>query len=139
MRMAAAGSFPLLVEGSWGSQPPKNLSTKLQMYFQSRKRSGGGECEVCQVPGSSNRFLVLFYPDDGERGQGCGGEGKLGSSSRETWGSRARRENPPRLAATVEKPMGCEAQSRRGGLGRRSSACAALPGAAGGAAASACE
>ncbi|CAI9175696.1 unnamed protein product [Rangifer tarandus platyrhynchus] len=62
--MAAAGSFPLLVEGSWGSQPPKNLSTKLQMYFQSRKRSGGGECEVCQVPGSSNRFLVLFYPDD---------------------------------------------------------------------------
>ncbi|XP_061022997.1 protein mono-ADP-ribosyltransferase PARP14 isoform X2 [Dama dama] len=64
MRMAAAGSFPLLVEGSWGSQPPKNLSTKLQMYFQSRKRSGGGECEVCQVPGSSNRFLVLFYPDD---------------------------------------------------------------------------
>ncbi|XP_044798475.2 protein mono-ADP-ribosyltransferase PARP14 isoform X2 [Bubalus bubalis] len=64
MRMAAPGSFPLLVEGSWGSQPPKNLSTKLQMYFQSRKRSGGGECEVCPVPGSSNRFLVLFYPDD---------------------------------------------------------------------------
>uniref|UniRef100_A0A8C6FQ35 Poly [ADP-ribose] polymerase n=1 Tax=Moschus moschiferus TaxID=68415 RepID=A0A8C6FQ35_MOSMO len=62
--MAAPGSFPLLVEGSWGSQPPKNLSTKLQMYFQSRKRSGGGECEVCQVPGSSNRFLVLFYPED---------------------------------------------------------------------------
>ncbi|KAI4579150.1 hypothetical protein MJT46_000518 [Ovis ammon polii x Ovis aries] len=62
--MAEPGSFPLLVEGSWGSQPPKNLSTKLQMYFQSRKRSGGGECEVCPVPGSSNRFLVLFYPDD---------------------------------------------------------------------------
>ena len=94
MRMAAPGSFPLLVEGSWGSQPPKNLSTKLQMYFQSRKRSGGGECEVCPVPGSSNRFLVLFYPDDGERGKGCRGEGKLGSSSGETWGARARRENP---------------------------------------------
>ncbi|XP_007175686.2 protein mono-ADP-ribosyltransferase PARP14 [Balaenoptera acutorostrata] len=62
--MAASGSFPLLVEGSWGPQPPKNLSTKLQMYFQSQKRSGGGECEVRQAPGSPPRFLVLFYPDD---------------------------------------------------------------------------
>ncbi|XP_024625061.1 poly [ADP-ribose] polymerase 14 isoform X5 [Neophocaena asiaeorientalis asiaeorientalis] len=62
--MAAPGPFPLLVEGSWGPHPPKNLSTKLQMYFQSQKRSGGGECEVRQAPGSPPRFLVLFYPDD---------------------------------------------------------------------------
>ncbi|XP_008583378.1 PREDICTED: poly [ADP-ribose] polymerase 14 [Galeopterus variegatus] len=62
--MAAAGCFPLLVEGSWGPDPPKNLSTKLQMYFQSPKRSGGGECEVHQEPGSPPRFLVLFFPDD---------------------------------------------------------------------------
>ncbi|XP_026962222.1 protein mono-ADP-ribosyltransferase PARP14 isoform X1 [Sagmatias obliquidens] len=62
--MAAPGSFPLLVEGSWGPHAPKNLSTKLQMYFQSRKRSGGGECEVRQAPGSPPRFLVLFYLDD---------------------------------------------------------------------------
>ncbi|XP_061050236.1 protein mono-ADP-ribosyltransferase PARP14 isoform X2 [Eubalaena glacialis] len=62
--MAGSGSFPLMVEGSWGPQPPKNLSTKLQMYFQSQKRSGGGECEVRQAPGSPPRFLVLFYPDD---------------------------------------------------------------------------
>ncbi|XP_049566397.1 protein mono-ADP-ribosyltransferase PARP14 isoform X2 [Orcinus orca] len=62
--MAAPGSFPLLVEGSWGPHPPKNLSTKLQMYFQSQKRSGGGECEVRQAPGSPPRFLVLFYLDD---------------------------------------------------------------------------
>ncbi|XP_027630021.1 protein mono-ADP-ribosyltransferase PARP14 isoform X2 [Tupaia chinensis] len=62
--MAAPGSFPLIVEGSWGSDPPKNLSTKLQMYFQSQKRSGGGECEVCQEPGSQSRFLVLFFPKD---------------------------------------------------------------------------
>ncbi|XP_046313880.1 protein mono-ADP-ribosyltransferase PARP14 [Marmota monax] len=62
--MAASRSFPLLVEGSWGPDPPKNLSTKLQMYFQSRKRSGGGECEVRQEPGSPPRFLVLFFPED---------------------------------------------------------------------------
>ncbi|XP_037859335.2 protein mono-ADP-ribosyltransferase PARP14 isoform X1 [Chlorocebus sabaeus] len=62
--MAVPGSFPLLVEGSWGPDPPKNLSTKLQMYFQSRKKSGGGECEVHQDPRSPSRFLVLFYPED---------------------------------------------------------------------------
>uniref|UniRef100_H0X6Y7 Poly [ADP-ribose] polymerase n=1 Tax=Otolemur garnettii TaxID=30611 RepID=H0X6Y7_OTOGA len=62
--MAESGSFPLLVEGSWGPYPPKNLSTKLQMYFQSSKRSGGGECEVRQDPGSPSRFLVLFHPED---------------------------------------------------------------------------
>ncbi|KAK2091749.1 hypothetical protein P7K49_031033 [Saguinus oedipus] len=65
--MAVPGSFPLLVEGSWGPDPPKNLSTKLQMYFQSPKRSGGGECEVRQDPESPSRFLVLFYPEDGKR------------------------------------------------------------------------
>ncbi|XP_034371290.1 protein mono-ADP-ribosyltransferase PARP14 [Arvicanthis niloticus] len=62
--MAASGSFPLLVEGSWGPDPPKNLINKLQMYFQSRKRSGGGECEVVPEPGNPARFLVLFFPED---------------------------------------------------------------------------
>ncbi|XP_077623737.1 protein mono-ADP-ribosyltransferase PARP14 isoform X2 [Crocuta crocuta] len=62
--MAVPGSFPLLVEGSWGSEPPKNLSTKLQMYFQSPKRSGGGECQVLEEPGSPGRFLVFFHPVD---------------------------------------------------------------------------
>ncbi|XP_055965382.1 protein mono-ADP-ribosyltransferase PARP14-like [Sorex fumeus] len=62
--MAAPRSFPLLVEGSWGPDPPRNLSTKLQMYFQSSKRSGGGECEVRPWPGSPGRFLVLFSPED---------------------------------------------------------------------------
>ncbi|XP_055982684.1 protein mono-ADP-ribosyltransferase PARP14-like [Sorex fumeus] len=62
--MAAPGSFPLLVEGSWGPDPPRNLSTKLQMYFQSSRKSGGGECEVRPWPGSPGRFLVLFSPED---------------------------------------------------------------------------
>nr|XP_060495764.1 protein mono-ADP-ribosyltransferase PARP14 isoform X5 [Panthera onca] len=62
--MAVSGSVPLLVEGSWGPDPPKNLSTKLQMYFQSPKRSGGGECEVRQEPGRPGRFLVFFHRED---------------------------------------------------------------------------
>ncbi|XP_040606787.1 protein mono-ADP-ribosyltransferase PARP14 isoform X1 [Mesocricetus auratus] len=62
--MAASGPFPLLVEGSWGPDPPKTLINKLQMYFQSRKKSGGGECEVVPQPGSPASFLVLFSPED---------------------------------------------------------------------------
>ncbi|XP_051005825.1 protein mono-ADP-ribosyltransferase PARP14-like [Acomys russatus] len=62
--MAASGRFPLLVEGTWGSNPPKNLINKLQVYFQSRRNSGGGECEVVPEPGNPARFLVLFYPED---------------------------------------------------------------------------
>ncbi|XP_036907370.1 protein mono-ADP-ribosyltransferase PARP14 [Sturnira hondurensis] len=62
--MAATRFFPLLVEGSWGPHPPKNLSTKLQIYFQSQKRAGGGECEVHQEPGDPVRFLVLFHRQD---------------------------------------------------------------------------
>ncbi|KAM7321969.1 hypothetical protein ACRRTK_018810 [Alexandromys fortis] len=62
--MAASGPFPLLVEGSWGPNPPKTLINKLQTYFQSRKKSGGGECEVVLQPGSPASFLVLFSPED---------------------------------------------------------------------------
>ncbi|EGV96420.1 protein mono-ADP-ribosyltransferase PARP14 [Cricetulus griseus] len=62
--MAESGPFPLLVEGSWGPKPPKTLINKLQMYFQSPKKSGGGECEVVQQPGSPACFLVLFSPED---------------------------------------------------------------------------
>ncbi|KAJ7407734.1 hypothetical protein WISP_124915 [Willisornis vidua] len=41
------GAFPLLVRGDWGSpDPPPALRKKLLCYFQSQKRSGGGECEL---------------------------------------------------------------------------------------------
>ncbi|XP_075613237.1 protein mono-ADP-ribosyltransferase PARP14 isoform X2 [Balearica regulorum gibbericeps] len=41
------GAFPLLVRGDWGSaEPPPALRKKLLCYFQSQKRSGGGECEL---------------------------------------------------------------------------------------------
>ncbi|XP_006884365.1 PREDICTED: poly [ADP-ribose] polymerase 14 [Elephantulus edwardii] len=62
--MAAPCSFPLLVRGSWDPDPPKNLSIKLQVYFQSRKRSGGGECVVRAEPGSPSTFVVLFSNED---------------------------------------------------------------------------
>ncbi|KAJ8342159.1 hypothetical protein SKAU_G00320870, partial [Synaphobranchus kaupii] len=30
----------------WGSNPPKAIKNKLQIYFQSKKKSGGGDCQV---------------------------------------------------------------------------------------------
>lgn len=78
--MAAPGSFPLLVEGSWGPDPPESLPTKLQLYFQSARRSGGGACEVLREPGSPPRFLVVFHLEDGEGFTGCGGPGTAGVS-----------------------------------------------------------
>lgn len=91
--MAASRSFPLLVEGSWGPDPPKNLINKLQMYFQSRKKSGGGECEVVRQPGSPGRFRVLFSPEDGEGREGQGGSPRAGFGAT---GARPRTQLQPR-------------------------------------------
>lgn len=65
------GSFPLLVRGDWGTaEPPAALRKKLLLYFQSPKRSGGGECELRWEAG---RLLVCFAQPDGELGRGEGG------------------------------------------------------------------
>lgn len=65
------GSFPLLVRGDWGTaEPPAALRKKLLLYFQSPKRSGGGECELRWEAG---RLLVCFAQPDGEPGRGEGG------------------------------------------------------------------
>ncbi|XP_006869486.1 PREDICTED: poly [ADP-ribose] polymerase 14 [Chrysochloris asiatica] len=58
--MAEPDSFPLLVKGSWGLDPPKNLRNKLHVYFQSSKKSGGGDCVVRAEPGNQSHFLVIF-------------------------------------------------------------------------------
>uniref|UniRef100_K7F6P0 Poly [ADP-ribose] polymerase n=1 Tax=Pelodiscus sinensis TaxID=13735 RepID=K7F6P0_PELSI len=44
--------FPVRVEADWGGPGlPKSLRKKLLCYFQSAKRSGGGECEIQERPG----------------------------------------------------------------------------------------
>ncbi|XP_028919137.1 protein mono-ADP-ribosyltransferase PARP14 isoform X1 [Ornithorhynchus anatinus] len=55
--------FPLLVEGPWGPRPPKKLLNKLRLYFQSGRRSGGGECVLRLQPGDPPTLLVLFAQD----------------------------------------------------------------------------
>ncbi|XP_054492030.2 protein mono-ADP-ribosyltransferase PARP14-like [Agelaius phoeniceus] len=53
-------SFPLLVRGDWGpAEPPPSLRKKLLCYFQSQKRSGGGECEL-RTGDDSGTILVCF-------------------------------------------------------------------------------
>ncbi|XP_074857625.1 protein mono-ADP-ribosyltransferase PARP14-like isoform X2 [Carettochelys insculpta] len=58
--MAAPEPFPfaLRVEAAWGGPGlPRGLRNKLLRYFQSAKRSGGGECEVGERDG---QLLVRF-------------------------------------------------------------------------------
>ncbi|XP_062830403.1 protein mono-ADP-ribosyltransferase PARP14 isoform X2 [Anolis carolinensis] len=58
--------FPVLVRGDWGDPDlPKALQNKLLGYFQSRKKSGGGECELQRQEG---RVLVCFaHPEVRQR------------------------------------------------------------------------
>ncbi|XP_039179733.1 protein mono-ADP-ribosyltransferase PARP14-like isoform X1 [Crotalus tigris] len=54
--------FPVLVQGAWGSpDPPKILRNKILLYFQSRKKSGGGECEIQKQGG---QILVCFAQEE---------------------------------------------------------------------------
>uniref|UniRef100_A0A8C3JQ27 Poly [ADP-ribose] polymerase n=1 Tax=Calidris pygmaea TaxID=425635 RepID=A0A8C3JQ27_9CHAR len=57
------GSSPLLVRGDWGAaEPSPALRKKLLCYFQSQRRSGGGECELRARSGIGTRgdLLVCF-------------------------------------------------------------------------------
>ncbi|XP_014795154.1 PREDICTED: poly [ADP-ribose] polymerase 14 [Calidris pugnax] len=56
------GSFPLLVRGDWGAaEASPALRKKLLCYFQSQRRSGGGECELRARSGIGTRGDLLVY------------------------------------------------------------------------------
>uniref|UniRef100_A0A8C6YAG0 Uncharacterized protein n=1 Tax=Naja naja TaxID=35670 RepID=A0A8C6YAG0_NAJNA len=56
----ASYRFPLVVEGNWGCSLSKTLKNKLLCYFQSPKRSGGGECKILVDPGREEQITVYF-------------------------------------------------------------------------------
>ncbi|XP_066046403.1 protein mono-ADP-ribosyltransferase PARP14-like isoform X1 [Chamaea fasciata] len=61
-------AFPLLVRGDWGpAEPPPALRKKLLCYFQSQKRSGGGECELRTGTGSGHIIVCFSCPEVRER------------------------------------------------------------------------
>ncbi|XP_072903661.1 protein mono-ADP-ribosyltransferase PARP14-like isoform X1 [Hemitrygon akajei] len=64
--MAAEGAFdyPLIVEGEWDLDDANFLSNKLQIYFQSKKKSNGGECIVEYNDPASNQAVVRFVSDE---------------------------------------------------------------------------
>ncbi|XP_069717592.1 protein mono-ADP-ribosyltransferase PARP14 isoform X2 [Phaenicophaeus curvirostris] len=62
------GAFPVLVSGDWGSpEPPPALGKKLLCYFQSQKRSGGGECELRAGPGPGSVLVCFAQPEVRQR------------------------------------------------------------------------
>lgn len=56
---------PVIVEGDWTPAQIKALKNKLQIYFMSRKKSGGGDCQVEAEEGAP-RAAVYFNSVEGE-------------------------------------------------------------------------
>ncbi|KAK3549858.1 hypothetical protein QTP86_015477 [Hemibagrus guttatus] len=57
--------YPVLVEGDWSSINPKTLQSKVQIYFQSRKKSQGGDCVIKW----SDRSCTVFFRSEEIRDQ----------------------------------------------------------------------
>nr|XP_055064621.1 protein mono-ADP-ribosyltransferase PARP14-like [Misgurnus anguillicaudatus] len=51
--------YPIVVEGDWNPEHAKSLKNKLHIYFQSKKKSQGGDC-VVQVNENSSAATVRF-------------------------------------------------------------------------------
>ncbi|XP_060895176.1 protein mono-ADP-ribosyltransferase PARP14-like [Labrus mixtus] len=54
---------PVIVEGVWSAAQTKTVRNKLQLYFHSKKKSGGGECRVEAEEGAP-RAAVYFRGED---------------------------------------------------------------------------
>ncbi|KAJ6665477.1 hypothetical protein lerEdw1_003318 [Lerista edwardsae] len=52
---------PVLVEGDWGPSVSKSLKNKLLCYFQSPKRSGGGECKILM---NKEKQIAVYFADE---------------------------------------------------------------------------
>ncbi|KTF83271.1 hypothetical protein cypCar_00029797 [Cyprinus carpio] len=59
--------YPVLVEGDWEPEQAKSVNNKLQIYFQSKKKSQGGDC-VVQYDDKSNSATILFKSSDSRDG-----------------------------------------------------------------------
>uniref|UniRef100_A0A8C1MHD2 PAR14-like first RRM domain-containing protein n=1 Tax=Cyprinus carpio TaxID=7962 RepID=A0A8C1MHD2_CYPCA len=57
--------YSIIVEGDWGPEHAKSVKNKLQIYFQSKKKSQGGDCVVKYKPNDgSNSATILFKSPD---------------------------------------------------------------------------
>uniref|UniRef100_A0A8C4S0Q8 Poly [ADP-ribose] polymerase n=1 Tax=Erpetoichthys calabaricus TaxID=27687 RepID=A0A8C4S0Q8_ERPCA len=58
--MAEEYPYRLIVDGNWSQAAGKNIKNKLQIYFQSKKKSNGGDCDVEYDDKDSTRAIVGF-------------------------------------------------------------------------------
>ncbi|XP_032372441.1 protein mono-ADP-ribosyltransferase PARP14 isoform X1 [Etheostoma spectabile] len=54
---------PVIVEGDWSPDQTKTMKNKLQLYFQSKKKSSGGDCRVVAEDGAP-RAAVYFKSEE---------------------------------------------------------------------------
>uniref|UniRef100_A0A671M3P1 PAR14-like first RRM domain-containing protein n=1 Tax=Sinocyclocheilus anshuiensis TaxID=1608454 RepID=A0A671M3P1_9TELE len=59
--------YPITAEGDWQPEHAKSVKNKLQIYFQSKKKSQGGDC-VVQYDDKSNSATILFKSSDSRDG-----------------------------------------------------------------------
>ncbi|KAG9331332.1 hypothetical protein JZ751_019498 [Albula glossodonta] len=59
--------YRVAVEGEWGTNRSKRIKNKLHIYFQSKKKSGGGECQVEYSGQGSGRAIVCFKSEDARK------------------------------------------------------------------------
>ncbi|KAM9360379.1 protein mono-ADP-ribosyltransferase PARP14-like [Symphorus nematophorus] len=57
--MAGTECQPVTVEGDWSPAQTKTVKNKLQLYFQSKKKSSGGDCRV-EAEDEAPRAAVFF-------------------------------------------------------------------------------
>ncbi|TMS03766.1 Poly [ADP-ribose] polymerase 14 [Larimichthys crocea] len=61
--MAEAECSPVTVEGDWSPSQNKTAKNKLQLYFQSKKKSSGGDCRV-EAEDGAPRAAVYFKSEE---------------------------------------------------------------------------
>ncbi|XP_031164633.1 protein mono-ADP-ribosyltransferase PARP14-like isoform X3 [Sander lucioperca] len=54
---------PVIVEGDWNPAQTKTMKNKLQLYFQSKKKSSGGDCRV-EAEDGAPRAAVYFRSEE---------------------------------------------------------------------------
>ena len=63
----AGHPYPLTVEGSWKTAVSARVKNKLQIYFQSKTKSCGGDCVIQYDDLKTNIATVCFQSEDGKK------------------------------------------------------------------------
>ncbi|XP_041118121.1 protein mono-ADP-ribosyltransferase PARP14-like [Polyodon spathula] len=62
--MAETYPYPIFIEGDWSADISNTVKNKLQIYFQSKKKSNGGDCRVEYEDASRKHAVVWFKSEE---------------------------------------------------------------------------